>query len=231
MSIVPRNRWCTVPQSSWWQPTRMRVPAAEVWLHHGASGSSSLATANAYAAYHIRSRRWGELGYSFVIAAGTVLEGRGAGVEGAHTRGRNGVSHGICIAGDYTRQPPAAEDLDALVWLLQHGHDRGWWTAPQLTGGHRDAPGATTACPGDALHRLIPDINNRANAEPEPEGWIDMATEEDVRRIVREEVEAAFGGRNYATDAARLRRSVRAIAADMGLDTVHPVEDGYQVEA
>jgi hypothetical protein len=171
----------------------MRLPAAEVWLHHGAAGTSSTATANGYAAYHIRDKAWGEVGYSFLIAGGRVLEGRGAGVEGAHTRGRNGISHGICMVGSYGNTLPPAEDLDALVWLLQHGHEQGWWNRPQLTGGHRDAPGASTSCPGDRLWRHIPELNRQAAEE-------DVMTPEQDRmlRELHAEVYTALDTANVA---------------------------------
>jgi hypothetical protein len=142
----------------------VRQPA--VWLHHGASGSSSVATANAYARHHIVTNRWADVGYSWLIAGGQVLEGRGPGREGAHTAGHNGRSYGICLAGNYHMTPPAARDLDALRWLLSHGVERGWWDRPHVTGGHRDAPGASTACPGDALNQAIPTINRPAVEEP-----------------------------------------------------------------
>ena len=144
------------------------TPTGDVWLHHGASGASSLATIRAYLRHHTQVNGWATIGYSFLVAGGVVYEGRGPGRQGAHTRGQNRTSHGIVIAGDYSAQPPADADLDALVALLRHGHKKRWWRTPALTGGHRDAPGATTSCPGDALHRLIPDINRRAASTPTP---------------------------------------------------------------
>ena len=158
MNIVARNDWAgDIPAAG--TPGRILLPAPRVWLHHGAAGSSTIATARSYARYHIENRGWLDVGYSFVVAEGKVLEGRGAGRQGAHTAGQNTTSHGICIAGEYTSRPPSDEDLDALRWLLAHGAEQGWWPTAQLTGGHRDAPGASTACPGDALYALVPQIN------------------------------------------------------------------------
>ena len=144
------------------------TPTADVWLHHGAAGTSSLATIRAYLRHHVNTNGWATIGYSFLIAGGVVYEGRGPGRQGAHTQGQNRTSHGIVIAGDYDARTPNPEDIDALVRLLRHGHKMRWWRTPTLTGGHRDAPGATTSCPGAALHDLIPNINRRAAGSPAP---------------------------------------------------------------
>ena len=167
IEIVARDAWCDTPRTA--EPPAIRLPAPRVWLHHGASGSSSADTARSYARFHIRDRGYFDIGYSFLIAGGRVLEGRGAGRAGAHTRGDNAASHGICVVGDYRSRVPSGGDLDALIWLLRHGAEQGWWPTPALTGGHRDAPGASTLCPGDGLYRLIPDINRRALGTPKPE--------------------------------------------------------------
>ena len=229
MNVVPFRQWAGQPLPNL---RSIPTPTADVWLHHGASGTSSLATIRAYLRHHVNTNGWATIGYSFLIAGGVVYEGRGPGRQGAHTHGQNRTSHGIVIAGDYDARTPNPEDIDALVRLLRHGHKMRWWRTPALSGGHRDAPDATTSCPGAALHDLIPDINRQAAGRPEPEkGWLEMATEQDLRRIVREEIAAATGGRDVGTDLQRLRRSVRAIAHEQGLPTEHPVEGGYKVEA
>lgn len=159
VDVIPRRSWCDLPPAR--QAPTIALPAPRVWLHHGAVGTSSIATAVGYVRHHL-GRGWLDVGYSFLIADGKVLEGRGAGRQGAHTAGDNSRSHGICIVGDYSRTDPSDRDLAALVALLRHGHARGWWPSAQLTGGHRDAPGASTACPGARLHRAIDTINARA---------------------------------------------------------------------
>jgi hypothetical protein len=189
VDIIPRRDWCNIAPNG--TPHRMQLPAPRVWLHHGAGGSSTIATANSYARYHIATNGWQDIGYSFVIAEGKVLEGRGAGRVGAHTHGDNSRSHVICMAGNYQNAVPADRDLDALRWLLSHGAERGWWASPKLTGGHRDAPGASTACPGSALHRLIPTINAA------PEGTMTPAQEQKLDRLLTEVawIKRALGSR------------------------------------
>ena len=100
---------------------------------------------------------WLDIAYSFLIGDdGTIFEGRSVGVAGAHTEGDNHKSHAICLLGNFETHPPTAAARKSLVELARHGQAHGWWT-PTL-GGHRDAPGASTACPGQFLYALLPAI-------------------------------------------------------------------------
>ncbi|MCP5028192.1 MAG: hypothetical protein GY929_18095, partial [Actinomycetia bacterium] len=102
-----------------------------------------------------------DVGYSFLIDPTTciIYEGRGAGVDGGHTFGHNGISHGICVMGNFELVEPTDELLSTIALLVAHGHDNGWWPA-ELTGGHRDV--GKTACPGQHLYDQIGTINARA---------------------------------------------------------------------
>jgi len=224
VNIAERHQWSeVVPRGT---PPRIVTPTPRLWLHHGASGSSTVNTARAYVRHHVHGRGWTDVGYSFLIAGGEVLEGRGAGRAGAHTRGDNATSHGICMVGDYHHRVPDSEDIDALVELVAHGHRRGWWP-DYLTGGHRDAPGATTLCPGDALHRLIPTINRRVADRLAPQE--DHALTPEQARKLDEVHQALLGDRNVVRDLQVSRLGIRAIAAKLGLPVRYDVPD--EVEA
>lgn len=233
MRIIPYPEWASGLE---WRSTPPRIPTPQprVWLHHGAAGTSSISTARGYARFHMRERGYHAVGYSFLIAEGRVLEGRGAGRQGAHTRGENMSSHGVCMVGSYESRLPSARDLNALVWLLEHGAERGWWPEPKLTGGHRDAPGAATSCPGTALWRHIPTINSRDQED-------DVMTDEQDARLKRVEQQVAglgaavaelsavaselsrsVGGRSVSNDLRRLRISQRAIGSALNV----PVDNG-----
>jgi hypothetical protein len=193
VNIVPYREWCDVtPRGT---PARIATPAPRLWLHHGASGTSTVATARAYARWHIVNNGWMHVGYSFLVAAGKVLEGRGAGRAGAHTSGDNHGSHGVCLVGDYTSRGPSPEDVDALRWLLRHGHAQGWWPTAEFTGGHRDAPGASTSCPGARLWTLIPTLNRPpvVTRPPVTADWFDMATRQELEDVVRQVVRTETG--------------------------------------
>ena len=197
MRVIPYAEWCDVPFNR--QPASMPIRQSDVWLHHGAAGTSSIRTARAYARHHNGKSGWAGLGYSWLIADGQVLEGRGPGRAGSHTQGHNSKSYGICMVGDYQRVPPSDKDVDALVSLLIHGRDSGWFTTSRLSGGHRDV--GTTACPGDALYRLIPTINRKVD-----EQVTDMSNNQPPPTA-----------RNIDDDIRRIRISLRALGAALNV--------------
>jgi hypothetical protein len=134
--------------------------------------------------FHMETRGWSDIAYSFVVDPDTleVFEGRGAGIAGGHTRGHNTISHAICVMGNYETDRPTDALLNRIAELVAHGHHQGWWPA-QLTGGHRDASGASTACPGRHLQTAIPTINARAAAGPSEETTVH--DEDQIRRLQR----------------------------------------------
>lgn len=145
VDIVAADQW---RQQPWRALTPLALPVDELWVHHGASGQPTLATLRAYERYHVRTRRWRAIGYSYAITGnGTVYEGRGA-HTGAHTSGRNSDSVGVLLVGDWSAAEPPAAMHRSLARLALHLADTGVLEAPVISGGHRDAPDATTTCPG-----------------------------------------------------------------------------------
>ena len=65
---------------------------------------------------------------------------------------------------------------------------------------------------------------------PESRSWFEMATREEledvVTGVVEEALDARFGSRDYAGDVGRIRRSLRQVAAKLGLETEHEPSDG-----
>ena len=170
MQIVEYKDWGPVPPNS--RPARIETPQ-EAWLHFGADGSAfTLDSAQAHARYHIQTLGWQHVGYSALVVLfprPMLLLGRINRV-GAHTQGRNRVSAGICAAGNVTAGDVTDEAIAALAQALRIGQERGWWPG-QFRGGHRDAPGATTACPGDPLYARIDDINAQAKSSRQTQRW------------------------------------------------------------
>jgi len=84
-----------------------------------------------------------------------VEQGRPEEVVGAHARGLNSVSLGLCIAGRYDEEPPDEEPIDiaarcCAVWCEEYG------LSSEAVIGHREVPahgGAPTekTCPGAAF--------------------------------------------------------------------------------
>lgn len=160
LKIVSRAEWGARHPTS---RKAITTPTPELWLHHTAGNSSGAAGMRGIQDFHMTVRGWSDIAYSFVIDPDTltIYEGRGAGAAGAHTAGRNSISHAICVMGDFTKETPTPALIALIGALIAHGHNQGWWPA-QITGGHQEAPGASTACPGSNLQATIPAINAAA---------------------------------------------------------------------
>lgn len=166
IDFVTRAEWGARPPA--WGPYPVdAMPTPELWLHHTASAGSDEVSMRAIQDFHMDVRGWSDIAYSFLIDNDApdvdTFIGRGAGIAGGHTLGHNEHSHAICVIGDYTSVPPHEDTLEAISKLVAYGYQEGWWPLG-FTGGHRDASGANTSCPGDALWPLIGSINQRAVA-------------------------------------------------------------------
>lgn len=155
-SVIPPSGWKARPPS---EPLQMiPLPVPEVWIHHTvtASGPDETQIMRQIQNYHMDTRGWRDIGYSFVIfPTGRIYEGRGWGRKGAHTQNHNAVGHGIAFAGDYRTLAPTTPSLDACRWLIAEGQRLGFVAKGKTlpTGGHRDV--AATACPGDKLYAQL----------------------------------------------------------------------------
>ena len=114
-----------------------------------------------------RARGWDELGYHFVIDNGHggsdgrvevgsrwIKQKWGAHCGGTPNNEYNNYGIGICLVGNFSKKLPSARQLRSLKKLLIFLMQR-YNIPPSNVIGHRDAPGATTACPGDALYRYL----------------------------------------------------------------------------
>jgi murein L,D-transpeptidase YcbB/YkuD len=155
MELVTRDQWGARPAKS---TRRIKTPVAELWLHHSATRDAGLRSVKAVQRFHQVNRGWSDIAYNWLYSpsTGKFYEGRGAGVQGAHTQGRNTVSHALCVLGNYNTAGVTDKmitDLQGfLKWHGQYGPTR-------FTGGHKDAPGANTACPGRNLQANLRAIN------------------------------------------------------------------------
>ncbi len=127
-------------------------PIELIVIHHSAS---SLATTVAEITTWHEARGFGGIGYHLVILGnGTVAQGRPMESIGAHARGHNLKSIGVCVVGNNTEPDHAwttrqINSLRALVDLL-----RIFWPRAQVLG-HRDLEGAATECPGLNVRALL----------------------------------------------------------------------------
>lgn len=92
-----------------------------------------------------RDRGWAQIGYHYVIRRNGIIEkGRPENRPGAHVRGANEVSLGICLVGGREGEDYTANQWRSLAELVVELKSR-YPTAAVI--GHRDVPGVAKTCP------------------------------------------------------------------------------------
>ncbi|MFJ5176549.1 peptidoglycan recognition protein [Streptomyces griseoviridis] len=154
------------------------------FVHHTATGNGytcaqSASVIRGIYRYHVKSLRWRDIGYNFLIdKCGGIYEGRAGGVGkavlGAHTLGFNSNSTGIAVLGSFGSAKPPAAAVTALARLtawklglyganprgktyLKSGggnlYRKGKNVRLNVISGHRD--GFATDCPGGQLYSRL----------------------------------------------------------------------------
>ncbi len=96
--------------------------------------------------YHI-SLGWEAIGYNYFIEEdGTIIEGRGMKV-GAHTKGMNKRSIGICLSGNFDIEFPTQQQLISLKKLCTFLIKK-YNISIERVIGHREVENAGKTCPG-----------------------------------------------------------------------------------
>ena len=112
-------------------------------IHHSASGLST--TAEDIEAWH-RERGFSEIGYTWVIERdGAVVAGRSVRKNGAHVRGHNRKSLGICVVGNNSRSRSRWRPAQKRALRETMASVRRLFPGIRFVG-HRDL--ASTECPG-----------------------------------------------------------------------------------
>ena len=164
--IISRAGWGADESLADWEP-EYRWPT-KVIIHHTVTYTPDpLATLRAIYYYHAVTRKWGDIGYNYLIDnEGNVYEGRkgGEGAVAAHARDYNYASIGIGLLGDFTEQsvPPPMEGalIEMLAWIADRygiaaqGRSPGWGLELPNILGHRDV--GSTSCPGEQVYRRLP---------------------------------------------------------------------------
>ena len=126
-------------------------------VHHSAS-SREMTKAGVIDGWH-RENGWSQIGYHWIVeGSGFVVRGRMPWVKGAHVKGHNSHSLGICVVGDNTvpSERWVGAQVDALLILIKSICMV--YPVDQICG-HRDLAGARTECPGLDIGELV---NTRA---------------------------------------------------------------------
>ena len=175
--MISRDIWCTSPDCDYTDGLEYE-PVTHLILHHTVSGASgdSAAAVRAIWNYHTYTRKWGDIGYNYLVDTGGVLyEGHlgGEDVIGIHAAGANAGSMALALIGTYSVTAPPEPMLNSVVDMFSWKAEQRnidvldasntlpniAWGLPNLMG-HRDVYG-TTECPGDTAHLLLPEVRRR----------------------------------------------------------------------
>lgn len=122
-------------------------------VHHSATDSGSAAL---FRLLHRAVNGWSDVGYHFVIGNGNgspdghVEKGRKLPYRGAHARGGNEDSIGICLVGNFNTGKPTALQMESLGRLLTKLMEQ-YSIEPSGISIHRLVKGSSTQCPGRNL--------------------------------------------------------------------------------
>ncbi|NXT46599.1 PGRP2 amidase, partial [Pluvianellus socialis] len=159
-AIVPRCMWGARPYRG--TPKPLTLPLGSVYIHHTFIPSVPCRTFPACARamramqrFHQDTRRWDDIGYSFVVGSdGYLYQGRGWHWVGAHTKGYNSKGYGVGYVGDFSATLPDPDTI-ALVrdGLLPCAVRTGRLHHNYTLHGHRQL--GHTDCPGNSLFQEI----------------------------------------------------------------------------
>jgi hypothetical protein len=162
--------------------TRERHDVKHCIVHHAASSNTNHDYVNVVRnifLLHTQTNGWDDIGYNYIIAQnGSIFEGRehqdidsSDNIKGAHFCGKNTNTLGLCLLGNYQDMSPSQPTIESLTHLLtwkcflddissmgESPHPS--QVSPKLAhvAGHRD--GCATACPGDSMYPLLPELRN-----------------------------------------------------------------------
>lgn len=224
LNVVTREEWGA--REPRWEPPAWRAPCDNVWVHHAAvEGSDDADEMRQHQDFHQLTKGWSDIFYNLAIPDPNpdrlVFEGRGL------FRTAEDVDWAeILVMGNFEVDKPSEGTLDVLATVLRYGIDVGWWR--NNIAGHRDKPGdqGETRCPGRHLYARLPDVRDLVNAGPTEEDWLDMATEKQVRTIIRQELKPVIWLATAAYEAAASRQPAETVADAAFLFEQFGVEEG-----
>lgn len=146
MNIVSRSEWgARQPRN---RTTTTWSARTEFVVHY--SEGPTTQTPRQIQDFHMDGNGWSDIGYNFLVGAdGTIYEGRGWLVIGAHATNHNTAGIGVCFIGRDGDATPEARD--AIRAMYDEALRLGENTLDKL--GHRDV--GSTDCPGDELYAWV----------------------------------------------------------------------------
>jgi len=123
----------------------------KIIVHHTASPRDT--TVAQIRDWHVNGNGWSDIGYHYIILGdGTLERGRSINKTGAHCKGHNKGSIGICVTGNTSQEPPTTAQVESLFGTLKMLLEDYNLERSDVYG-HRDF--GATECPGDWLYTLL----------------------------------------------------------------------------
>jgi N-acetyl-anhydromuramyl-L-alanine amidase AmpD len=148
-----------------WKPIQQ---VKYIVIHCAATTEDQDIGAEEIRSWHLQ-RGWLDIGYHKVIRRdGTIENGRELNVPGAHARGFNHISWGICLVGGVESDNKTPESnfthaqWDALLNLVR---DMKAEVPSAQVVGHRDLPNVNKACPSFDVKEWWEQMNTEPTAE------------------------------------------------------------------
>lgn len=227
MTYYTRAQWGAAPPTR--SMARLDPKRVRYWTLHF-DGSSALGLRDlrtlmrAFQRYHQKTRDFADIAYNSAAGqSGDRAEGRGAYVGGHLLAGQNAESWG-CIAAIGATEVPTP----ALLAALREDYEAAckWAGRRLIPRGHTQWPDANKACPGTHLMRFLTTLTLPPKPSPPPTSSAPlqediMATTDELRQIIREELHALMSGTipvSAGTDRAwtTTRDAALAEAAELG---------------
>lgn len=174
MGVITRAEWGATYGAGDPSPAAARL----VVLHHSYRPALSAAATpetereavRGIERHHVQANGWSGIGYNWLIApSGRAYEGRGWGRTGAHAKGVNSTSVGICLLMDGSAQDPTPRAISEVRGLIAVGIARKHIERAYRLTGHRDHAG--TDCPGDRVYARLAEFRHDHWQEiPDPSG-------------------------------------------------------------
>lgn len=165
-------------------------PLNTIVIHCSASREGQDVKTASIRNYHVKTKKWRDIGYHYVIELdGKVVDGRPLGQIGAHVKGHNTGSVGICYVGGLdkngkpkdTRTAAQKRSMRELIESLLEEYP-----AIRTIKGHRDFPGVAKACPCfDAIPEYQPLVDRVDAVCSQKEFELDV-TADDVEEFTPE---------------------------------------------
>jgi hypothetical protein len=198
--------------------TKTIPDTSTIYIHHSVTaGTGGDAEVRGIQRFHMDERGWADIAYNWLVDDnGTIWEGRGWHVQGGATKGRNRTSIAICYLGNADKLAPSIGAKHSINTLIAEATEM---MGVQTVRGHREAPGASTQCPGKYLVQWLAD--GRPNGSvTEPMAWQDKTqfitaveqtyryTGPNYREASPEDMEYYVGEYNKGTDPDWLLRAL-----------------------